>query len=67
MVDDMGGVLVVASSVLPVMLGRNGQGAEDGRGYRQEESKGEEETVRRIKWRGASAIGQEVGNLASQP
>jgi hypothetical protein len=46
MVGDPGGVLVVASSGLPVMLGRNGQGAESGRGCGQEESKRKEETVR---------------------
>jgi hypothetical protein len=46
MVGDMGGMVVVASSGLPVLLGRNGQRAEDGRGYRQEESKREEETAR---------------------
>jgi hypothetical protein len=36
----------VACFGLPVMLGRNGQCAEQGRGYRHEESKREEETIR---------------------
>ena len=42
----MGDVLVVAGAGFPVMLGRDGKGAEDGRDYRQEESKREEESVR---------------------
>jgi hypothetical protein len=42
----MDGVLVAASFRLRVMPGRSGEGAEDGRGRRQEESNRDEEAVR---------------------
>ena len=63
----MSGVLVVASFGLPMMPGRNGQGAEDGCGYRQQECKREEETVLTDQPRRASAIGQGDGDLSSWP
>ena len=56
-IGDMDGVLVVAGARFPMMLGRNGEGAEDGRGYRQEESKREEETVRTVRPRKSSLVG----------
>jgi len=54
-VADMDGVLVVACTGCPVMLGRNCEDTEDGRDYRQEDSKRDEEPLRTDRAAGSRA------------